>query len=96
MCKVLKNDISVETLEQILDVLLQGNPSTRTTVDNEAAVVESIMLLKQIITFDRFALTVRLLDSKLVQRLNNWLDACHGGDGDEAEDVEIIRKAFKP
>lgn len=95
ICKVLKNDVSAETLEQIVDVLLQdGEASMGNNSDSDDT--ENIDLMKwlgEIITFDRFSLTVRLLDATLLNRVIAWLDA-YSGDG--AADIQLIRESFMP
>lgn len=95
ICKVLKNDVSAETLEQIVDVLLQGSEaSTESDSDNNANDTINLMVwLQEIITFDRFSLTVRLLDAALLNRVVVWLDAYRG---DDLANLQLIRKAFTP
>lgn len=96
ICKVLKNDVSAETLEQILSVLLEGgeasvemNRDSNATSDNS---IDIIKWLQEIITFDRFSLTVRLLDADLIKRVIAWLDAYSG---DATTELQLIREAFR-
>ena len=93
ICKVLRSDVSAETLEQILDVLLQGSDSLLEHGDSNDTTtsIDLMKWLKEIITFDRFSLTVRLLDSHLLDRVIHWLDSCTD---DNVTDLQLIREAF--
>mmetsp|Transcript_11154 Transcript_11154/g.20668 ORF Transcript_11154/g.20668 Transcript_11154/m.20668 type:complete len:118 (+) Transcript_11154:550-903(+) len=97
ICKVLKHDVGAETLEQILNVLLDGATSaaaSKSSEPSEEEPIESIDLVKwltEIITFDRFSLTVRLLDAALLARVLAWVDSLGIL---EDENLQHIRDAF--
>jgi hypothetical protein len=96
ICKVLKRDVGADTLEQILDVLLQGaSASADASKVSENEPIDEIDLVKwltEIITFDRFSLTVRLLDANLLKRVVEWLDSFNSSASSEF--LQPIREAF--
>jgi hypothetical protein len=94
ICKVLKNDVGAETLEQILDALLQRSEgATESCIDDDkdAKSIDLMQWLKEIITFDRFSLTIRLMDASLLSRVVAWLDSYSG---DDTDTLQLVRTAF--
>lgn len=87
--KLLKHDISAETLEDMLGVLLNG--SNENTEDDSSSEIDLLHWLKEIISFDRFALTIRLVDSKLCDQVIQWLSIYNGPN---SSDVDSVRSAF--
>lgn len=94
VCKVLKKDVSAETLEQLLDVLLQGRAEGTTTEHDEEiegkGSVNLMKWLKEIVKFDRFSLTIRLLNTSMLKQIVEVLDSLPSGDSE----VHLVREAF--
>jgi len=92
--KVLKSDVSADTLEQIIEVLLhwsRNNSLSTNSSELKTTNFDILHWLREIVDFNRFSLTVKLLGSGVVQGVIAWLDAY---DGEDVVSAQIVRERF--